>query len=117
MRTLLLLFIIWTGTAQAQELTIIQPQDGSSGGSFNHFDNGLSTYNGQHGESGYIQDLGGGVQHYSFQTPNGREQSGTIYNYGSTPSQRTLPMPAMPSYQPTMPPQPQQQVQPYGWRR
>ena len=113
MRTLLMLVLLTASPAMAQELTIIQPQDGSSGGAFNHFDNGLSTYNGQQGEQGYIQDLGGGVQHYSFQSPGGREQSGTVYNYGQPRQQ-----PATPSYTiPVMPPQPQQQVQPYGWKR
>ena len=115
MRTLLILFLFWAGTAEAQELTIIQPQDGSSGGAFNHFDNGLSTYNGQHGESGYIQDLGGDVQHYSFQTPGGREQSGTIYNYGQPRQQPDMPLPVVPQY--SQPQQPAQPVQPYGWRR
>ena len=115
MRTLLMLVLLMTSPAMAQELTIIQPQDGSSGGAFNHFDNGLSTYNGQHGEHGYIQDLGGGVQHYSFQSPGGREQSGTIYNYGSTPQQPTLPLPVAPQY--SQPQQPMQPVQPYGWKR
>ena len=115
MRTLLMLVLLLASPAMAQELTIIQPQDGSSGGVFNHFDNGLSTYNGQHGESGYIQDLGGGVQHYSFQSPGGREQSGTIYNYGQPRQQ--APVPVVPFYAPTMPPQPQQPVQPYRWKR
>ena len=113
MRTLLMLVLLTASPAMAQELTIIQPQDGSSGGAFNHFDGGLSTYNGQHGESGYIQDLGGGVQHYSFQSPGGREQSGTVYNYGQPRQQ--VPVPVMPLYAPVTPQQPS--IQRYEWKR
>ncbi|MSR23580.1 MAG: hypothetical protein EXR96_00595 [Nitrospiraceae bacterium] len=69
--------LLFAGTAHAQEISIIQGSDGTSG-TVMELGNGFRTYSDSHGNMGTIMDLGGGYQTYQFTSPHGGTQSGTI---------------------------------------
>ncbi len=71
------------------QISVIQGSDGSSG-TVTDLGNGFRVYSDSHGNTGTILDLSDGRQSYQFSSPEGRGQSGTIWNLGpsagSTPS-------------------------------
>jgi hypothetical protein len=76
-RILTIIFLLSTGSAGAQGISIIQGSDGTSG-TVMELGNGFRTYSDSHGNMGTIMDLGGGFQTYQFTSPHGGMQSGTI---------------------------------------
>jgi len=89
-RTLIACVLLWTGSADAQGISIIQGSDGTSGTVFD-LGGGIRSYSDSHGNSGTIMDLGGGFQTYQFSSPRGGMQSGTILTLPAPGSGMNLP--------------------------
>ncbi len=100
-RILTIIFLLSTGSAGAQGISIIQGSDGTSG-TVMELGNGFRTYSDSHGNMGTIMDLGGGFQTYQFTSPHGGMQSGTILTLPSprssfdTPPAGLTPAPVLP---------------------
>lgn len=70
-------FGLFVSTVSAQDISIFQGSDGTSG-TIIDLGGGIRSYSDSHGNMGTILDLGGGFQSYQFSSPHGGFRSGTI---------------------------------------
>lgn len=109
-------FVSFGLTASAQDISLFQSSDGTSGVIID-LGGGIRSYSDSWGNTGTILDLGGGIQSYQFMSLHGGRRSGTILTLPGpersfrTPSAEPSPVPILP-YFPRAPLQPREQIAP-----